>query len=101
GIRDLIVTGVQTCALPISLTAHAAQGATVDRAFVLGSDALYREWGYTALSRHRHEARFYVVSPGSVERALPGLERQPDRIAEDEIGRASCRERDEAGGGTR
>jgi len=21
---------------------------------------LYREWGYTALSRHRHEARFYV-----------------------------------------
>jgi len=41
-------------------TAHRAQGATVDRAFVLGSDELYREWGYTALSRHRHEARFYV-----------------------------------------
>ena len=31
------------------LTAHRAQGATVDRAFVLGSDELYREWGYTAL----------------------------------------------------
>lgn len=41
-------------------TAHRAQGATVDRAFVLGSDELYREWGYTALSRHRQEARFYV-----------------------------------------
>jgi ATP-dependent exoDNAse (exonuclease V) alpha subunit len=68
-----------------ALTAHAAQGATVDRAFVLGSDDLYREWGYTALSRHRHEARFYVVSPGSVERALPGLERQPDPIAEDVV----------------
>jgi hypothetical protein len=27
---------------------------------VLGSDELYREWGYTALSRHRDEARFYV-----------------------------------------
>jgi ATP-dependent exoDNAse (exonuclease V) alpha subunit len=27
---------------------------------VLGSDELYREWGYTALSRHRTEARFYV-----------------------------------------
>jgi Ti-type conjugative transfer relaxase TraA len=43
-----------------AITAHRAQGATVDRAFVLGSDELYREWAYTALSRHRHEARFYV-----------------------------------------
>ena len=43
-----------------ALTAHLAQGSTVDRAFVLGSDELYREWGYTALSRHRSEARFYV-----------------------------------------
>jgi ATP-dependent exoDNAse (exonuclease V) alpha subunit len=43
-----------------ALTAHLAQGSTVDRAFVLGSDELYREWGYTALSRHRMEARFYV-----------------------------------------
>ena len=43
-----------------ALTAHVAQGSTVDRAFVLGSDELYREWGYTALSRHRIEARFYV-----------------------------------------
>jgi hypothetical protein len=43
-----------------AITAHRAQGATVDRAFVLGSDELYREWGYTALSRHRTEARFYV-----------------------------------------
>ena len=43
-----------------ALTAHLAQGATVERAFVLGSDELYREWGYTALSRHTMEARFYV-----------------------------------------
>ena len=43
-----------------ALTAHLAQGATVDRAYVLGSDELYREWGYTALSRHRAEARLYV-----------------------------------------
>jgi ATP-dependent exoDNAse (exonuclease V) alpha subunit len=27
-----------------ALTAHLAQGSTVDRAFVLGSDDLYREW---------------------------------------------------------
>jgi len=44
-----------------AITAHRAQGATVDRTFVLGSEDLYREWGYTALSRHRHEARFYVT----------------------------------------
>jgi conjugative relaxase-like TrwC/TraI family protein len=42
-------------------TAHRAQGATVDRTFVLGGEELHREWGYTALSRHRQEARFYVA----------------------------------------
>jgi Ti-type conjugative transfer relaxase TraA len=57
-----------------ALTAHKAQGATVDRAFVLGSDQLSCEWGYTALSRHRDEARFYLVSSASVERNLPDLE---------------------------
>lgn len=57
-----------------ALTAHAAQGATVDRAFVLGGDDLYREWGYTAMTRHRDSATFYIVSPGSTERALSGLE---------------------------
>lgn len=67
-----------------ALTAHKAQGATVDRAFVLGSDELYREWGYTALSRHRDEARFYLVSPGSTERNLPSSspEPGPDPITE-------------------
>jgi hypothetical protein len=44
-----------------AITAHRAQGATVDRTFVLGSEEFYREWGYTALSRHRREARFYVA----------------------------------------
>jgi hypothetical protein len=42
----------------------------VDRAFVLGSEELYREWGYTALSRHREEARFYVsATPTFLNRA--------------------------------
>jgi Ti-type conjugative transfer relaxase TraA len=66
-----------------ALTAHAAQGATVDRAFVLGSDELYREWGYTALTRHREEARFYVVSTGTAERALPGLEPEEDQLVDE------------------
>jgi Ti-type conjugative transfer relaxase TraA len=62
-------------------TVHTAQGATVDAAFVLGSDDLYREWGYTALTRHRDEARFYVVAATS-DRPLPGLEPERDRLAE-------------------
>src|SRR5437773_9880444 len=46
-----------------AMTAHRVQGATVDRTFVLGSDETYREWGYTALSRHREEATFYLTAP--------------------------------------
>jgi hypothetical protein len=78
-----------------ALTAHAAQGATVDRSFVLGSDELYCEWGYTALSRHRDQARFYVVSPGSDERALPGLESHQDAVAEDVVAMLSPSRRKE------
>jgi Ti-type conjugative transfer relaxase TraA len=60
-------------------TAHRAQGATVDRSFVLGSDELYREWGYTALSRHRDEARFYVsATPDFLNRAPDALTADDD-----------------------
>lgn len=45
-----------------ALTGHKAQGLTVDRAFVLGSDQLYREWGYVAMSRGRHANRLYLVN---------------------------------------
>lgn len=66
-----------------ALTAHAAQGATVDKTFVLGSDDLYREWGYTALTRHRDEARYYAVSDASPTIPLPGLEPEPDTLVDD------------------
>jgi ATP-dependent exoDNAse (exonuclease V) alpha subunit len=60
-------------------TAHRAQGATVDQAFVLGSDELYREWGYTALTRHRHSARFYVTAAREfVNAPAQPLETGPD-----------------------
>jgi hypothetical protein len=45
-----------------ALTTSLAQGSTVDKAFVLGSDATYREAGYTAASRARDRTQFYVVS---------------------------------------
>ena len=42
-------------------TIHKAQGATVDRCYVLGDDTLTREHAYTALSRGRHTNELYVV----------------------------------------
>jgi conjugative relaxase-like TrwC/TraI family protein len=45
-----------------ALTGHAAQGLTVERAFVLGAgEARMQEWGYVALSRARAETRLYVT----------------------------------------
>jgi hypothetical protein len=44
-------------------TVHKAQGATVDRAFLLGSDQLYREAGYVGLSRARLSSELFVVAP--------------------------------------
>jgi ATP-dependent exoDNAse (exonuclease V) alpha subunit len=44
-------------------TIHKAQGMTCDRTLVLASGALFREAGYTALSRGRTENRLYVIAP--------------------------------------
>jgi Ti-type conjugative transfer relaxase TraA len=44
-------------------TIHKSQGATVDRAFLLGSDTLYREAGYSGLSRSRDCTNLYLVAP--------------------------------------
>lgn len=61
-----------------ALTGHKAQGMTTGRAFVLGTEDLYREWGYVALSRGRAENRLYVVAPEPPDR---------DEIAPPEPGR--------------
>jgi len=66
-----------------AMTAHRAQGATVDCTFVLGSDELHREWGYTALSRHRDQARFYrSASPAFLNAPGPGLAQTDDPAEE-------------------
>ncbi len=62
-------------------TIHKAQGATVEEAFLLGSDAMYREAGYVGMSRGRRSNRLYVVAAGEERTpagtALPG----PDPLA--------------------
>jgi len=50
---------------------------------VLGSDELYREWGYTALSRHREEVRFYVsATPDTLNRPASLLQGDQDATRE-------------------
>lgn len=57
-------------------TIHKSQGMTVDRALLLGSDALYREAGYVGLSRARERSDLYLVA------AHPAGPEQGDDMAE-------------------
>lgn len=70
-----------------ALTGHAAQGLTVERAFVLGAgQARLQEWGYVALSRARAETRLYVTgNPCEYESHFHNLD---DRDALSRFGRA-------------
>jgi conjugative relaxase-like TrwC/TraI family protein len=46
-----------------ALTAHGAQGATVNWAAVIGRpEEFTREWAYTALSRARHQTNIHVIA---------------------------------------
>src|SRR5207244_9834058 len=100
GIRDDLVTGVQTCALPIC--GHAAVGPAADAELFRIGDAL----GDSVIN-HGHVVLEVLVTPvaknGFAEfLAVTG---RAARIGEKdgEIGRASCRERgyDEGGAGAR
>ena len=53
-----------------ALTGHAAQGLTIDRAFVLvRAEGALAEWGYVATSRARTETRLYAVGSELVDDA--------------------------------
>jgi hypothetical protein len=61
-----------------ALTGHAAQGATVERAFVLLYDrGALQEWGYVACSRARAETRLYLAE---AEREHDTHARQPSTL---------------------
>jgi hypothetical protein len=64
-----------------ALTVYKAQGATVERAHFIGSEDLYREEGYTALTRSREESHFYVLTSRDEQR-LPGLTVSDKRLEE-------------------
>ena len=51
-----------------AMTGHAAQGLTVDRAFVLATEETSREWLYMAMSRGRLENRIYGATAAVRER---------------------------------
>jgi len=77
-----------------AITGHKAQGLTTDRAWVLGSDAIYREWGYVAMSRGRDSNRLYIVTGAdSAEEELHGHGPQPAADATDELVQALRRSR--------
>jgi ATP-dependent exoDNAse (exonuclease V) alpha subunit len=44
-----------------AITAHKAQGMTVEQTFELASEGIDRQWGYTALSRARSGTRLYLA----------------------------------------
>src|SRR5690606_39880717 len=98
GIRDFHVTGVQTCALPISLEAALRLGGHV-------TTASCRD-GESALTAVEHSVGGFHAAV--VDMQLPGMD-GPETIRglrerlPDQIGRASCRERGshEEVGGTR
>ncbi|MBA3377086.1 MAG: AAA family ATPase, partial [Actinobacteria bacterium] len=65
-----------------ALTGHAAQGTTVERAFVLLRDeGALREWGYVACTRARGETRLYFISDAH-EREAHGRELEPTDASE-------------------
>jgi conjugative relaxase-like TrwC/TraI family protein len=60
-----------------AMTGHAAQGATVERAFVLAGDqGALHEWGYVACSRARTQTHLYLTD-ASLDPETP--QHEPDR----------------------
>lgn len=74
-----------------AVTGHKSQGMTVDAAFVLGDETMYREWGYVAMSRGRQENRLYVVTPLDIAREEAGGAAQEKQDPIEHISRALSR----------
>ena len=53
-----------------AITGHKAQGLTCDHTYTLGTETLYREWGYVAMSRGRITNQLYHGPAGDHDEAL-------------------------------
>ena len=67
-LDDVTRSGDPTLLHGYAITGHVAQGATVDRAFVLAGQGISREWAYVALSRARLANRLYLSADAEAER---------------------------------
>src|SRR5690606_41052190 len=97
--RDFLVTGVQTCALPISTSTFPVFNGT--GANVVGLTALLHRWDAVVTSEHAHLATDESTAPqlvgGMAVRTLPAPAGKLTPAGVSEIGSASWRE----GGGRR
>ncbi|MGZ4786005.1 MAG: hypothetical protein ACXV5S_10055, partial [Acidimicrobiales bacterium] len=77
-------------------TIHKAQGATVDHSLVLGTDDLYRQAGYVALSRGRTTNTLYTVGAPEPDLDLTHApqrdNRQPADLVRDALHRDASKE---------
>src|SRR5205823_8397998 len=97
GIRDKLVTGVQTCALPIYLPAPAIAGQRGDTRSAADNGALSQHGTSepAGVAQRLHGPRTAVDPAALVDRTAD----EPTHAVTVEIGRASCRERVESSGG--
>src|SRR5262249_59687621 len=94
GIRDWSVTGVQTCALPISIQSG-VEGRSGERRAVHEDNGR----GMRTRGERRNVGKLPVIQQETAQRsAALGKGWTPNRI-DGQIGRASCRERVENEGG--
>src|SRR5699024_11796692 len=87
GIRDRNVTGVQTCALPISLNSSSEE------------DVLICERIDNWVQLSGHEDSFALAGPGTIWKKRSSDSTEVQVYESLKIGRASCRERVERTGG--
>src|SRR5205823_11678648 len=93
GIRDKLVTGVQTCALPISNSS--GEPKTTNRA------AITKSWNMWSSQKAIGIHERHAIVAGTTRRSAHGVCMKPCHawpqcsMAPGEIGRASCREREE------
>jgi ATP-dependent exoDNAse (exonuclease V) alpha subunit len=77
-------------------TIHKAQGMTVDRCLTLGTDDLYREAGYVALSRGRTANILYAVGGRGVDDDLTHARQRdasdPVDLVRDALGREAAKQ---------